>query len=106
MRSTMAVVTTGSPQVVAEFLEVDVGGDEGGALAVPAVYDLEEEGGVSRVLLLQPVKTQFIDEENVGCGILFEPSMKAVVGLAGKKVREHIGRGGVPASVELFAANE
>ena len=57
-------------------------------------------------LLLQPVKTQFIDEENVGCGILFEPSMKAVVGLAGKKVREHIGRGGVPASVELFAANE
>ena len=69
----------GISQVVAEFLEGDVGGDQRGALAVPAVDDFEEERGVPGVVLFQPVEPYFIDQENVRSGIMFEPLVQAAI---------------------------
>ena len=46
----------GVSEVIAEVLEVDVGRKQGRTLAVTAVDDLEEQRGMFRVLLLQPVK--------------------------------------------------
>jgi hypothetical protein len=52
----------GIAQVIAELPKVNIRGDERGPFAVPAVYDLEEEGGVPCVLLFQPVKTEFVNK--------------------------------------------
>ena len=52
----------GIPQVIAELLKINVRSDERAPLAVPAIDDLEEEGGVPRVLLFQPVEAEFVDK--------------------------------------------
>ena len=46
----------GITEVIAEVLEVDVRCEKCRTLAVTAVDDLEEQGGIFSVLLLQPVK--------------------------------------------------
>jgi hypothetical protein len=43
-------------EVIAEFLEANIRCQNGRALAVTAVDDLEEQRGVLAVLLLQPIK--------------------------------------------------
>jgi len=46
----------GISEVIAQFLEVDVRREQCRTLAVTAVDDLEEQGGIFGILLLQPVK--------------------------------------------------
>jgi hypothetical protein len=43
-------------EVIAEVLPIDICSEQSGTLAVTAVDDLEEQRGMFRVLLLQPVK--------------------------------------------------
>jgi len=95
----------GISKVIAQFLEGDVGRDKRGALAVPAVDDLEEKRGIPGVMLFQPVEANFIDEKDVGSRVLFEPLVQAVVGQACEKISQHVCRRGIAATVKLFAAN-
>jgi len=44
-------------QVIAEILESNVRGEKRRSLTVTAVDDLEEQGGILSILLLQPIKT-------------------------------------------------
>jgi len=69
----------GVAKIITKVLEVDVRGEKCGALAVAAVYDLEEQRGVFCILLLQPVKAYFIDEEDIGGGVLSELSVEAQI---------------------------
>ena len=46
----------GVSEVIAEVLEIDVRCEKCRTLAVTAVDDLEEQGGIFSVLLLYPVK--------------------------------------------------
>jgi len=46
----------GISEVIAEVLEVDVRSEQCGTLTVTAVDDLEEQGGIFSVLLLEPIK--------------------------------------------------
>jgi len=46
----------GIPEIIAEVFEVNVRGKKGRPLAVTAIDDLKEKGGIFAVLLLQPVK--------------------------------------------------
>jgi hypothetical protein len=87
-------------EVIAEVLEVDVCGEQGRAFTVPAVYDLEEQRGVPSILLLQPVESYFVDEEDIWRGILFKLSVEALIGSACHQLREHVGCGGIPAAVQ------
>ena len=96
----------GVSEVIAEVLEVDVGCEQCRTFAVTAVDDLEEEGGIFGVLLLQPVKAQFIDEEDIGGGVLFQFLMKALIRETCHQLREHVGSGGIAAAVEVSASDE
>lgn len=96
----------GIPQVIAELLKINVRSDKRAALAVPAIDDLEEEGGVPRVLLFQPVKAKFIDEQYLGRGIVSELPGEGVVGPAGHELREHVGSRRVAAPEEPGAAQK
>lgn len=49
-------------EIVAKLLEIDVRGHEGGSGAVAGIDDLEEESGIPGLLLLDAVKTYFIDQ--------------------------------------------
>lgn len=69
-------------KIIAKVLEVNVGCEQCRSFAIAAVYDLEEQRGVFCILLLQPVKAHFIDEEDIGGGILPELSVEALVGPA------------------------
>ena len=69
----------GVTKIITKVLEVDVRGQKCGALTVAAVYDLEEQRGVFCILLLQPVKAHFINEEDIGGGILSELSVEALI---------------------------
>jgi len=66
-------------KIITKVFKVDVRGQKCGALTVAAVYDLEEQGSVFCILLLQPVKAHFINEEDIGGGILPELSMEALI---------------------------
>ena len=46
----------GISEVIAEFLEANIGCQNGRTLAVAAVDDFEEERGILGVLLFQPIK--------------------------------------------------
>ena len=46
----------GVSEVIAQFLEANVGRENGRSFAVTAVNDLEEQRGIFAILLLQPVK--------------------------------------------------
>jgi hypothetical protein len=72
----------GIAKIIPKVFEVDVGGEKGRSLAVAAVYDLEEQRSVFCILLLQPVKAYFIDEEDIGGGILSEFSVEALISSA------------------------
>jgi len=96
----------GVAQIVAELLEIDVGGDECRSLAIAAVDDLEEEGGVAGVVLFEPIEAQFVNEQKIGRGIQFELLGEALVGEAREQVGEHVSGGGVAAAIELLAADE
>ena len=52
----------GVAKVITELSKVYVRCYQGGTFAVPAVYDLEEQRGISCLLLLQPVKADFVDQ--------------------------------------------
>jgi len=93
-------------EVIAELLEVDIRGDQRGTFAVPTVYDFEEQGGVPSILLFQPVKAYFVDEEDIRRGILFELSVKAVIGPTCHQLSEHVGCSGIPAAVQFRTAYE
>lgn len=96
----------GVAQIIAELLEIDVGGDECGGLAIAAFDDLEEEGGVACVVLFEAIEPELVNEENVGRGIEFELLGETLVGESGEQVGEHVGGGGVAAAIELLAADE
>jgi len=96
----------GVSEVIAEVLEVDVGREQCRPLAVTAVDDLEEQRGIFSVLLLQPVKAQFIDKEDVGGGVLFELLVEAQIRAACHQLHEHVGSGGIAAAVEVSASDE
>lgn len=96
----------GVSEIIAKFLEVDVCGDQCGSFAVTAIYDLEKQRGVLCVLLLQPIKTYFVDEQDVGRDVLFELSVEAIVGPACHQFREHVGCRRVSAAVQLRTADE
>ena len=96
----------GVSEVIAEILEGNVRGQKGRCLAVPAVDDLEEEGGISGVLLLDPVKPHFVDQEDVRGGEVFQFLGKALVGEAGHQLRQHLGRGGVAAAIHLLTSDQ
>ena len=96
----------GVSKVIAEVLEVDVGCKQGRTLAVTAVDDFEEQGGMFGVLLLQPVKAQFIDEEDIGGGVFLEFLVEAQIPAAGHQLCEHIGSSGIAAAVEVLASQE
>lgn len=78
----------GIAEVVAELAEVNVRRDERARLAVAAVDDLEEERGVPGVLLFQPIEAEFVDEEDVGGGVVAELPGKGVVGPAREERRK------------------
>ncbi len=44
-------------EVIAEFLEANIGCENDRTLAVTAIDDLEEQRGILAVLLLQPIKS-------------------------------------------------
>jgi len=69
----------GIAQIITKVFKVDVRGKKCRTLAVAAVYDLEEQRGVPCILLLQPVKAHFIDEEDIGGSILPELSVEALI---------------------------
>jgi len=93
-------------EVIAEFLEVDICGDQRRPFAVPTIYDFEKQGGVPCILLFHPVKAYFIDEEDIRGGILFELFVKAVIGPACHQLSEHVGCGSIPAAVQFRTAYE
>ena len=93
-------------EIIAEFLEANIRCKNGRTLAVAAIDDLEEQRGILGVLLFQPVKAQFIDEEDVGGGILFELLVKALIGEAGHQLGEHIGGRGIAAAVQVSASDK
>jgi len=43
-------------EIIAEFLEANIGCKNGRTLAVPAIDDLEEQRGIFAVLLFQPIE--------------------------------------------------
>ena len=96
----------GVAQIVAELPEIDVGGDECRSLAIAAVDDLEEEGGVAGIVLFEPIEAQFVNEQHIGRRIQFELLGETLVGEAGEQVGEHVSGGGVAAPIELLAADE
>ena len=49
-------------QVIAQLLEIYIGGHEGGIYAIAAVNHLKEKGGVSSGFLFQSIKTDFINK--------------------------------------------
>ena len=51
-------------EVVAEFFEVDVGGDDCRSPAVTAIDDFMEEIGISGVILFESVETHFVDQQD------------------------------------------
>jgi len=96
----------GISEVIAEVLEVNIRCEKCRTLAVTAVDDLEEQRGIFSVLLLQPVKSQLIDEEDIGRSVLFELLVEAQIRAAGHQLREHVGSGGIAAPVEVSASDE
>lgn len=66
-------------KVIAKVLEVNIGCKQSRSFAVAAIYDLKEQRGIFCILLLQPVKAYFIDEEDIGGGILSELSVEALI---------------------------
>ncbi len=66
-------------KIITKVLEVDVRGKKSRTLAVAAIYDFEEQRGIFCILLLQPVKAHFIDEEYIGGGVLSELSVEALI---------------------------
>lgn len=96
----------GVAEIVTELFKVNVRSEECGRLAVAAVDDLEEEGGVASVVLLQAIEAELIDEQDVGGGVLPELPGQALVSESGEQAGEHVGRGGVATAIELGAGDE
>lgn len=96
----------GIAKVIAELGKPYVRGKDRRGLAVAAVYDFEEQGGIPGILLLKTVKAHFIDEQDIGRGVLPEFPMQTVISPAGQKFRKHRGRRGIAAPVELPATNK
>lgn len=71
------------PQVFAHSRKVDIGGQDGGLLAVTALDDLKKKRSISTRFLLQPIKADFIDQQYLGPDIGFELIIQAVVGKTG-----------------------
>ena len=66
-------------KVVSKGLKVDIGGQQRGGFAVAGIYHLEEQRGVSGRFLLQTVKADFIDEQDLGFGVCFDFLLKTVI---------------------------
>lgn len=49
-------------EIITKLLEVDVGGNDGRAFAVPAVDHFVKQAGDAGVMLFQPVEADFINE--------------------------------------------
>jgi len=96
----------GISEVIAEVFKIDVGREQCRTFAVTTVDNLEEQRGIFGVLLLQPIKAQFIDEEDIRRSVLFELLMKTQIRAAGHQLREHVGSGGIAAPVEVSASDE
>ncbi len=96
----------GVAKIITKVFEVDVSGEKCGALAVTAVYDLEEQRGVFCIVLLQPVKAHFIDEEDIWGGILSELSVEALISPACQQVRKHACCCGISAAIHLCTADK
>lgn len=69
----------GVAKIITKVFKVDVRSQKRRSFAVAAVYDLEEQRGVFCILLLQPVKAYFIDEEDIGGGILSKLFVEALI---------------------------
>lgn len=96
----------GVPQIVAQLLKVNVGSKKRGSPAVAAIDDLEEERSVAGIVLFEAIESDFIDQQDIGRGVLLELLGQALVGEAGEEMEEHVGGGGVAAAVELGAADQ
>jgi hypothetical protein len=94
------------PEVIAELLEINIGGDDGRLFAIPAIDDLMEQRGIGGIVLLQAVKADFIDEQDLRGKEAFQFAVQAVVGKPGKEFFEHSGGSGVTAAEILPATNE
>jgi hypothetical protein len=56
-------------QIFPKGFKIDVGGQDGGLLAIAALDDFEEKRGVAAGFLLQAVKADFVNEQQLGSDI-------------------------------------
>jgi len=93
-------------KVIAEFSEVDIGGNDGGTLAVAAINHFVKQAGVFGVMLFETVEADLIDEQDFRGKKELELLVEGVVGQAGQEFSQH-GRGGdIAAPIVLLAADE
>ena len=91
--------------VTADKKLTNIGGDDGRPFAVPAIDDLMEQRGIGGIVLLQAVKADFIDEQDLLGKEAFKFAVQAVVGKPGKDLFEHSGGSGV-ATAEILPATD
>ena len=57
-------------------------------------------------MLLDPVKSYLVDEEDIRGSVLFQFLGKALIGKAGHQLREHLRSGGIAAAIEVLASDQ
>lgn len=65
-----------------------------------------EETGVSGILLLEAVKSDFVYEQQIRSQITFQFQGESIVSQAGKKISEHVTCCGISAAIGLPAAEQ
>ena len=93
-------------EIISEFPEINVRCQEGGPFAVAAVNDLKEQGCLLGILLLQAVKSDFIDQEEIRSREFPESSPEGIVCPTGQQGCQHVGGGRVTAAILPGAAEK